>query len=132
MKILFICKSNIGRSQMAEVFFNETNPEHKAISAGSHVKEEREGKVISTVTEKILTCMKELDLDVKDQIMNQVTSEMVDSVDKVVSITPKETLPDYLQNSSKLEVWGIPDAGGTDMEFHNKVRDMVKEKVSQL
>src|SRR3989338_10979201 len=39
MKILFICKSNVGRSQMAPAFFNKLSKKHKAVGAGTHVRE---------------------------------------------------------------------------------------------
>jgi len=132
MKVLFICKSNVGRSQMADAFFNDLANEHAAISAGTHVKSENEGCPISKITEKVTLCMREAELEVADNIMNQLTEEVVDESDVVVAITPKDTLPEYLQTSSKLVVWNIPDAGGTDMDFHRKVRDMVKSGVEEL
>ena len=46
MKVLFVCKSNIGRSQMAEAFFNKFSKNHKAISAGIST-ENHAGKMVS-------------------------------------------------------------------------------------
>lgn len=131
-KILFICKSNVGRSQMAEAFFMSIAPAHSAFSAGTHVELERENNPISTTTKKVIECMQGVGLDVSDKKMNLLTSEMVKEADMVIAITPKETLPDYLQHSPKLEVWNIPDAGGTDTAFHVKVRDMIKVQVDKL
>jgi len=132
MKVLFICKSNVGRSQMADAFFNDSSNDHVAISAGTHVKPENDGQPISKTRYKVIGCMKEVGFEVESNIMNQLTKEMVDESDIVVAITPKETLPEYLQTSSKLRVWDIPDASGTDMDFHRKVRDMVKKGVDEL
>ena len=36
MKVLFVCLANVGRSQMAEAFFNRLS-RHQAGSAGSRV-----------------------------------------------------------------------------------------------
>lgn len=117
---------------MAEAFVCENNPEDTAISAGTDVQPENEDQPISKVAEKVVMCMEEIGIDVTDKKMNQLTKTMVDQADKVVSIVPRDTLPEYVQESPKLEVWDIPDASGTDIDFHRKVRDIVKEKVSSI
>ena len=43
MNILFLCKANVGRSQMAESLFGILS-RHNVMSAGSDVKKEDEGK----------------------------------------------------------------------------------------
>ncbi len=117
---------------MAEAFFVNSTKNHTAFSAGTHVRPEREGQSISIVTDEVTKCMREVGLEVNDKQMNQLTPEMVEKADKVVAITPKETLPDYLQSSQKLEIWDVPDAAGTDAVFHAGVRDMVKAHVDSL
>ncbi len=117
---------------MAEAFFSELAPEHEAFSAGTHVKGENEGDPISKITEKVILCMQEVGHSVGDKSMNLLTAEMVGEADRVVAITPQETLPNFLKELSKLEVWDIPDAGGSDLDFHRKVRELVKERVAEL
>ena len=132
MRVLFICKSNVGRSQMAEAFFLRNAPEHEAMSAGVSVTDENEGKPISVITEKVIECMEEVGLEVASQVMNKVTPEQVAHADKVVSMVSIETLPSFVVDSGKLELWSVPDAGGTDMERHREIRDAVLERVESL
>ena len=117
---------------MAEAFFVNITKEHSAFSAGTHVRPDREGQSISIVTDEVTNCMREVGLEVGDKKMHQLTPEMVEKADKVVAITSKDTLPEYLQISPKLEIWDIPDAAGTDAAFHAKVRDMVKAHLNDL
>ena len=44
MKILFVCKGNVGRSQMATALFNKMS-KIKASSAGTNVKEDEGQKI---------------------------------------------------------------------------------------
>ncbi len=117
---------------MAEAFLSELAPEHEGFSAGTNVMPENEGRPISKITEKVTQCMEEVGHSLADKPMNLLTPEMVGEAHRIVAITPKETLPEFLKDSPKLEVWDIPDAGGTDLDFHRNVRDMVKEKVERL
>ena len=58
MNILFVCKSNINRSQIAEAFFNEFSKNHKAISAGINANAYA-GKKIKELSKKALhVCLK--------------------------------------------------------------------------
>lgn len=117
---------------MAEAFLSELAPEHEAFSAGTHVMSENEGYPISKITEKVTQCMEEVGHSIAEKPMNLLTPEMVERADRIVAITPRGTLPEFVKDSPKLEVWDILDAGGTDLDFHRKVRDRVKEEVGHL
>ena len=79
MKIIFVCKANHGRSQLAEALFNNlAKGKHTAFSAGTKVIREdanREGQIISDPN--IITVMKEVGLDVSQNVRNQFTPEML-------------------------------------------------------
>ncbi len=47
MKVLFICRANVGRSQMAEAIFNKFSEGNLAVSAGLNPPKEWEGKLLS-------------------------------------------------------------------------------------
>ena len=52
MKILFICRSNAERSQIAEILFNYHSKRHRAMSAGVNVEKENSaglgaGRIVS-------------------------------------------------------------------------------------
>jgi len=134
MKILFVCVYNVGRSQIAEAFFNRLSKKHQAVSAGLET-DEYEGRPIFEIAESVVRCMAELGYDVSRNIPKQITPKMVQEVDKVVVIVEKERLeklPDYLKNSSKLIVWEVKDAKGKSYEFLCKIRNQIKLLVEKL
>jgi len=103
MKILFVCKANSGRSQLAEAIFNKLSKgKHQAASAGTKVIREdvnREGTKISDPN--IIAVMKEIGVDVSGNVRNQVTPEMLEKVDKVVILAEPEFVPEYLRQNKK-------------------------------
>ena len=129
MKVLFVCKSNVGRSQMAEVIFNKLSTNHSAISVGLYPRNWENQKI--NTAENIIKCMDEIGFDLRDKISKKITEEMVNSSDKIIIIGEKENWPEYLINYD-IEYWEIPDAGGTDLDFHKKTRDQITNKVKKL
>ena len=131
MKVLFICRANAGRSQMAEAYYNAFTGTTDAMSAGLDLGNSVKGDDPS-VPEMVVEVMREEGLGVSHNRRDLLSEAMVESADKVVVITDYE-LPEYLSYSPKLVRWeGIPDAVRTPIEFHRQVRDMVKEKVQKL
>jgi len=131
MKILFVCRSNVGRSQMAEILFNKNSKNHKAISAGTHA-EKNAGKKLPELSKDITQLMKEEGYDVSNKFSKQLTKEMVDEVDKVIMINTKENWPDYLKNSPKVIFWDVPDPQGTTIDFKRKIKNQIKILVENL
>jgi protein-tyrosine-phosphatase len=131
MKILFICLSNIQRSQFAEAFFNKLSKKDRAISAGLHVSNNIEGKEIGQISEKTVQCMKEIGYDISHKKSKQLTEQMVNESDKVI-VFEKNNLPNYLKNSNKVILWKIDDPGGKDMDIRRNTRDKIKSLVEDL
>lgn len=129
--MLFICRANAGRSQMAEGFYNALTGTENATSAGIDLLNSVKG-VDPSVPELVVEVMKEVGVDVSAKRRKALTQEMVKSVDMVVVIT-EYPMPEYVEGSVKLVRWNdVPDAVRTPIEFHRMVRDMVKEKVKAL
>jgi protein-tyrosine-phosphatase len=129
MKILFVCKSNIGRSQMAEGLFLHLTSNHIAHSAGTSVPIENENQLVSEIDTKLVNAMTEEGIDVAEKVRNQLTSELVSNSDRVVSLISFDELPDYLKSSEELEIWDVSDAAGDGQEFYNNLRDIIKLKI---
>jgi arsenate reductase (thioredoxin) len=127
MKILFICKKDVGRSQMASAFFNKLSKKNKSIDAGTSVGDE-EG---TRVNDLVIGCMKELGHDMAEKVQHQLTSKMVKWADKIIVLTEKENLPDYV-DTKKVIFWKIEDAVDKSYEFHCKIRDEIKCRVENL
>ena len=132
MKILFVCKSNFARSQMAEELFNKYTKKHSAISAGTSVEKEWFGKALSLFPNHVIEAMKEEYLDLSKNKPKQLTQKMTEEVERIIVLAQKDHCPDYLLKSKKTIFWDVPDPRGQDLEFHRKVRDLIKIKVKDL
>ena len=143
MNILFVCRANVGRSQVAQVCFNQLS-RHTADSAGIAVDElmvklHLRGRTLKDVTslsraaEYNLECIRnELGVDIADKERQQLTPQMVDEADLVVVIAEKEQWPDYLKEGGKIMFWDIPDAVGQDDAFVYDVFTQVRRRVEHL
>jgi protein-tyrosine-phosphatase len=143
MNILFVCRANVGRSQVAQVCFNKLS-RHTADSAGIAVDElivklHLRGRKLKDVTslsraaEYNLECIRNaFGMDIADKERQQLTPQMVDEADLVVVITEKEQWPAYLQEGGKVVFWDIPDAVGQDDAFVYEVFTQVRRRVEQL
>ena len=135
MKILFVCKGNIARSQMADIIFNKLSKRHYAISAGTVVGS-HEGQKIDDMDDLsdqyVIDCMKEIGLDVSEKTRKQLTKDMVEKADKIIVMAEIETIPNYLKNSKKTIFWNIENPKGKSLEEHRLVRDRIKTKVEEL
>jgi arsenate reductase (thioredoxin) len=132
MKVLFICKGNVGRSQIAEALFRKlTNNKTDVASAGIKLSgpEQPIGELMPQIKE-VLDVMNEEGIDVSTSVRNQLTEQMVENADKVITIIEdEEQLPEYLQKSPKLIRWNVPDPKGKDLEFTRNVRDQIKDLI---
>lgn len=135
MKVLFLCKGNVGRSQIAEMLFRKKfGAKHEVFSAGLQISgpEQPIGELVPGIQE-VLDVMSEEGIDVSKNIRRQVTEKMVADVDKVVVIIEDEAvLPDYISNSGKCTRWSIADPKGMDLENTRKIKDLIKERIEFL
>lgn len=132
MKLLFVCKSNVARSQFAEGIFNSLTKKHKATSCGVDVEEKYFGKKLSETTKYVVPVMKEIGIDVSNHKSKQITEERVTSVDKVIVMNEKERCPGYLLNNPKVVFWDIVDPRHGGIEDQRVVRDEIKRRVEAL
>ena len=121
MNILFVCKANVGRSQMAKGFFNKYSKYSHAESAGTYVHE-NDGKTIGEHEKArfVWEVMDEEGIDVRKYVRRQLTPKMMNDYDKVYVMTESGFCPDYLLDSPKSIFLDIEDAKGTDYAFHIK------------
>jgi len=135
MRILFVCRGNVGRSQMAEALFRQRfGDAHEASSAGTKLSgpEQSIGELLPA-TKEVLDVMGEVGLDISGALRKQLTEQMVMDADRVVAIIEdKEPLPEYLSGSAKLVRWNVPDPKGRDLAFTRGVRNVIRERVDTL
>src|SRR3989338_6074615 len=113
-KVLFVCRGNVGRSQMAKALFKKYS-NVDALSAGTKVPQEgpgREGKKLKDipVAEPVIRCLWEQEnIDVSEYTNKQLQPGMLKEVDKIIVMAERETVPEYLLNNEKVEFWDIDD-----------------------
>lgn len=129
IKVLFICHGNVGRSQIAEAFYNHFTKSKNASSAGvDPTTPER----YSNPTEEIIQVMKEEGIDVSHQKVKIVTPEMVKGSDRIFIMCKKEDCPNFLLEHPKITFWNIEDPYKAGLEATRKVRDDIKSKVLSI
>ena len=141
MKVLFVCTNNITRSLMAEAFFNRLS-RHQSASAGVKVGERnRDGQTIKEIADDpsgpeylgfTMDIMKEEGFDISRSVSKQVTSEMVEAADKVVVMTRKEWLPDYLEGNEKVVFWSVRVPAESTRDSFVYIKDQVMRQVEEL
>ncbi|MDR1300269.1 MAG: GNAT family N-acetyltransferase, partial [Candidatus Nomurabacteria bacterium] len=155
-KVLFVCYSNIGRSQMAKAIYNKLSKSHNAESAGVGVyKEQPMGTTIgernkivgrelgiknytSTAQEVLL---EKHDIDITDASRTQLEPEMLAKYDLVVNIAEKKQTPDWLRGENVIW-WGIKDPGLVEerkdkktasgnalIEIERRIRQLIAGKI---
>jgi protein-tyrosine-phosphatase len=124
-KILFVCVENAGRSQMAEAFFRKYLPKgFEAISAGT--------KPSTYVNPTVLQAMKEIGIDIENQIPKHISQQIIDESEKAINMgcIDKESCPALFMKD--IVDWQIPDPKGKTIEEVRKIRDQINTKVMIL
>ena len=139
MKILFICRGNVGRSQMAETIFNKmADGKHTSTSAGTKVfnkeGESRDGRLLKDTlgAENVILSLAQIGIDASNNSRTQLTPEMLENCDKAIVMAEPETIPDYLRESDKAIYWEVEDPKGMDLEDTSKIRNQIELLVKGL
>ncbi|MBI4019869.1 MAG: hypothetical protein HY367_00940 [Candidatus Aenigmarchaeota archaeon] len=128
MEILFICRENRVRSQMAQAFFNRLSGHASAESAGTDVG----GYEGEPLNEFVVACMNDLDVDLSEARTRQLTPAMAAVAGKIISFAPKDRLPGYLKDSRKVIFWDVEEADENVYIDLARVRDRIKGLVEGL
>ncbi|MBD3361587.1 hypothetical protein GF358_02215 [Candidatus Woesearchaeota archaeon] len=128
-KILFVCHANVGRSQMAEAYYNFLTNSKDAVSAGNMLDiENRYPKLPCT----IVNLMSEEGIPINSQKPKTVTPEMVDVCDRMYVLCPREQCLDFVVNSEKAVFWNVKDPYNVTFENMRKIRDKIRKKVESV
>lgn len=137
MKILFICKGNMFRSQMAAAIYNHMTNSHDAISAGTYTgsPDEPEGRVLSDIMANDATQFKVLEengMNIRSNKTKKLTPQMLDDADVVISMAEEPFIPDFLKNDKKVIWWDIENPKIATPEFVRETYERLGELIRKL
>lgn len=136
MKILFVCAGNVGRSQMAEAFYNTATHTKDANSVGTRVEIEGQSlgqrKLEHPGHSFVVDIMNELGIDVSKSVSTHLTKNMLNKYDKVISMASKKLSPNWLVNAPNYIYWRVNDPMGKNRQVTVKARDIIRLKIDEL
>jgi multimeric flavodoxin WrbA len=123
-KILFACRENACRSQMAAAFAQHlAGDKFEVISAGSEPVEKINLDMVKAMTEK------GIDMGFrKTRFLDKAASEL--QPDMIITMGCDEACP-FIPGMQRLD-WDLPDPAGKPMDVMRNVRDEIEKKVKAL
>lgn len=128
-KILFICDGNVGRSQIAEGYYNYLTNSQGAISAGIDPTTPLKYK---HPTKEITDVMLEEDIDLSRKEVKFINGQMLKNSDNVYIMINQSKCPDYVRRYKKAIYWKVTDPFNLDVNSIRIIRDEIKNKVLSI
>lgn len=137
MKVLFVCRQNVGRSQMAKAFYNHLTHTQDADAAGTHVAEPGQTLLERKATSAsknffVLDAMKDEGIDISNYKRRQIALDDLNRFDAVICMVDKDDTPEWLVHASNYIYWNVKDPRGQDYDTTARVRDVIKRNVEKL
>jgi arsenate reductase (thioredoxin) len=124
MTVLFLCRQNAGRSQMAQAFFERLAPaDHAGVSGGS--------TPAAAIHPVVVQVMREVGFDLSGRVPRKVDAALLAGADRVISMGCDDpAVCDY--PGRKVEDWSIEDPSGKPVEVVRRIRDEIRARVEAL
>jgi len=120
LSVLFVCRHNTGRSQMAEAYLRHFLGDRVEVASAGTI-------AAQTPDPGVVTVMAEDGLDIAAARPKLLDHERAASADRII------TMGCDVQGMPRIDDdWGLPDPKGQPLERVREIRDMVKEKARQL
>ena len=124
-KVMFVCRRNSCRSQMAEGFA-------KTLGQGK-IEVISSGLEASRVHPTAIEVMSKIGIDISNQTSNALKDYKADDFDIVISMCGCGTiLPTEWVMQEIFEDWELEDPDGKPLETFHRVRDEIKQRVITL
>jgi glutathione/glutaredoxin type arsenate reductase len=124
-KLMFVCKKNSRRSQMAEGFARTLGAGKIAVNSS--------GLEASHVDPIAVQVMSEVGIDISDQNSKPLSDFNPEDYDAVISLCGcGVNLPEAWVLREVFEDWQLDDPEGHNIETFRRVSDQVKERVEKL
>jgi arsenate reductase len=118
--VLFVCRHNTGRSQMAEAYLRQL--------AGDSVEVASAGTIAADRPDPgVVTLMAEDGVDISGARPKLLDPAVAERADRII------TMGCDVEGVPRIDAdWGLPDPKGQPPERVREIRNMVKQKVSDL
>lgn len=118
--VLFVCRHNTGRSQMAEAYMRRF--------AGDSIEVASAGTIAADVPDPgVVAIMAEDGIEISHARPKLLTSEMLRRADRII------TMGCDVEGVARIdEDWGLPDPKGQPAERVREIRNLIREKVKRL
>lgn len=132
-EVLFVCRSNVGRSQVAMELYNQLNSKLSE-SAGTLV--EAPGQTVgewdgSAVVVQVMR--EDYGIDISGNLRRQLDEHMLRNFGgKVIIMAEMETVPPYLLDYEDRELWEIPDLKNQDPASSRAIIEEIRSRIEQL
>lgn len=124
-KVMFVCKKNSARSQMAEGFAKTIGKGKIAVTSS--------GLEASVVNPNAVEVMSEIGIDITEQTSKALSDFQAEDFDAVISLCGcGVNLPEAWVLREIFEDWQLEDPAGKSKETFQTVRDQIKERVAKL
>lgn len=124
-KVMFICKRNSCRSQMAEGFARTLGAGKIAVTSS--------GLQASRVHPTAIQVMDEIGIDITNQTSDPLSDFQAEDYDAVISLCGcGVNLPEAWVVREVFEDWQLDDPDGQPLETFHRVRDEIKDRVQTL
>jgi arsenate reductase len=124
-KVMFVCKKNSCRSQMAEGFAKTLGKDTISVTSS--------GLEAAKVHPTAIEVMQEIGIDIRDQTSKPISDFQGEDYDAVISLCGcGVNLPQEWILQEIFEDWQLDDPDGQPLETFRRVRDEVKQRVEYL
>lgn len=124
-RVMFVCKKNSCRSQMAEGFAKTLGTGKILVSSS--------GLEASQVHPTAIQVMKEIGIDITNQTSDALSDFNAQDYDAVISLCGcGVNLPEAWVLRDVFEDWQLDDPDGQPLETFYRVRDRIKQRVAKL
>ena len=124
-KVMFVCKKNSCRSQMAEGFARQLGTGKIEVNSA--------GLEASQVHPTAITVMSEIGIDISNQTSQPIEDFQPGNYDAVISLCGcGVSLPEAWVLREIFEDWQLDDPDGQPLATFQRVRDEIRERVEKL